>query len=170
MRVFLSKPDRKYEGSWQAALREFEESGVSGFWNVPSKPVDIGEYLRRTEDHARGLSLPDYWMPATTFWLIDGGEFMGHANVRHTLVEWSTKIGGHIGFAIRPSAWRKGYGRKILELALPEAKRIGLSRVLLTCNESNLGSRRIIEGNGGGYQDTHEVKGELVRRYWIAIG
>jgi predicted acetyltransferase len=85
------------------------------------------------------------------------------------LVEWSRMVGGHIGFAITPSSWRKGYGRKILELALIETKKIGLTRALVTCNDSNFGSRRIIESNGGKFQDINEVKGEMVRRYWIEI-
>ena len=35
--------------------------------------------------------------------------------------------------------------------------------VLLTCLEDNLGSRAVIEGNGGRYEDTRAG----VRRYWI---
>jgi predicted acetyltransferase len=108
-------------------------------------------------------------MPATTFWLIDGPGFVGHVNVRHILVEWSRKIGGHIGFAIRPSAWKKGYGRKILALALVEAGKIGLSRALVTCDDLNLGSRKIIEANGGQLQDIEAVDGKMVRRYWLDI-
>lgn len=169
MEIDLTRPDGRYESTWKAALQEFEREGISGFWNVPAKPIDVSTYIRMTEEHSQGQNIPESWMPATTFWLIDNEEFVGHVNVRHVLVDWSKKIGGHIGFAIRPSMWRMGYGRKILEMALPEAAKIGLTKVLVTCNETNLGSRKIIESNGGVFQDVNEVKGEMVRRYWIDI-
>src|SRR4051794_40504823 len=117
---FLVRPCLDYAQSWKAALDEFDAEAVSGFWYVPTKPVDIGEYIQRTEDHASGKNIPDNWMQATTFWLIDEGMFVGHVNLRHTLFEWSKKIGGHIGFAIRPSARKQGYGSRILALALIE--------------------------------------------------
>lgn len=165
----LIKPSRDFESSWLAALREFEEEGVGGFWNYPSKPLDLGEYLKRTDDHSQGLNLPQDWPKATTFWLVQGDEFLGHVNLRHYLVEWSRRIGGHIGFAIRKSARNRGCGSRILALALEEAREIGLERALVTCNDKNVGSRKIIEKNGGVYQDTNEVKGERVRRYWIPL-
>jgi predicted acetyltransferase len=165
----LVKPDRLYESGWKAALKEFEAESQGGFWNVPEKPEDLDEYIRRTEGHGRGENLPDYWMPATTFWLVEGSSFLGHVNVRHKLVEWSERIGGHIGFAIRKSERKKGYGSRILELAKVEARNLGLTRVLVTCNEMNAGSRKIIEKNGGVFQDVNEVKGEQVRRYWIEL-
>jgi predicted acetyltransferase len=165
----LIRPTLQYAGSWKLAMEEFEAEGIGGFWNVPTKPVAIEEYIQRTSDHSEGKNLPDYWMQATTFWLIDNEEFVGHANLRHVLVDWSEKIGGHIGYAIRASARGKGYGMKILELVLPEARRIGLSRALLTCDDANGASIRIIEKNGGQFQDVSDVKGKMTRRYWIDI-
>lgn len=165
----LVKPDRHYEAGWKAALREFEAEGQGGFWNVPTKPEDIDEYIRRTEEHSRGENLPDFWMPATTYWLVEENAFLGHVNVRHSLVEWSEKIGGHIGFAIRATERKKGYGSHILALAKAEARALGLTRALVTCNENNAGSRKIIEKNGGVFQDMNEVKGEWIRRYWIDL-
>ena len=47
--------------------------------------------------------------------------------------------------------------------ALPIARNLGISRVLLTCDDSNAGSRATIEKNGGVYEDTRNGK----RRYWI---
>jgi predicted acetyltransferase len=78
-------------------------------------------------------------------------------------------IGGNITYEIRPSERRKGYGKKMLELALIEAKERGLDKVLITCDEDNIASKKIIEANGG-VQDTPFFK-EGMRatklRYWV---
>lgn len=165
----LVKPTKKYEKSWKEALQEFEVEEQRGFWNVPEKPTDLDEYIKRTKAHSKGKNLPDYWVPADTYWLIDKDQVVGHVNVRHKLTEKLKKVGGHIGYAIRPSARKKGYGRKILELALPKAKEVGLQKVLVTCDDSNVASQKIIERSKGQLQDIIEVDGEKVRRYWIEL-
>ncbi len=151
--MHLIEPSKKYEKSWKEALAEFEAEERRGFWNVPEKPTSIDEYIKRTEDHAKGKNIPDYWVPATTYWLVDEGKFVGHVNIRHKLNDQLEKIGGHIGYAIRPSARNKGYGMKILELALPKAKQLGLQKLLVTCDESNIASQKIIEKNRGKFQE-----------------
>ena len=106
-------------------------------------------------------------MPFSVFWLIEGDAFIGEANVRHELI----KEGGHVGYGIRPSRQRQGYGKLILALALEECRRLGLARVLVTCLEDNLASARIIEANGGELEnviDDPAGRGPL-RRYWIAL-
>jgi len=166
----LIKPSKKYEESWLEGLKEFEAEQRSGFWNVPDKPDSIDEYIQRCNDHSKGENLPEYWVPATTYWLIDTDEFIGHVNIRHTLNSQLTKIGGHIGYAIRPSKREVGYGTKILELALPKARKIGLQNALITCDSLNIASQKIIKKHRGKLQDTYEKEnGESVCRYWISL-
>ncbi len=80
-------------------------------------------------------------------------------------------VGGHIGYRIRPSERRKGYGTLILALTLAEARKLGLPRVLLTCDQDNIASARVIQANGGalaseGYSPQTQT---LVSRYWIEL-
>ncbi|MBD3331077.1 GNAT family N-acetyltransferase [Candidatus Peregrinibacteria bacterium] len=75
----------------------------------------------------------------------------------------------HIGYYIRPSARQKGYGTKILELGLIKAKELGLQEVLLTCYESNIASKKIIEKNKGKFQDKVYDEGESKLKYWIKL-
>jgi predicted acetyltransferase len=165
----LIKPTKEYADSWYDALLEFNAEHRSGFWKVPTEPTDIHEYIQRTNDQEAGLNLPDYWVPATTYWLIDDGKFVGHVNVRHELTRKLEQQGGHIGYAIRPSARRKGYGSKILEIVIPKAKEIGLEKALVTCDDINIASQKIIEKNKGVLRDTIQYEGKLVRRYWIDL-
>ena len=52
-----------------------------------------------------------------------------------------------------------------------QAQQRGLSRVLVTCDDTNVASARIIESNGGILENTLQIEGRLIatRRYWIAI-
>jgi predicted acetyltransferase len=165
----LIAPTKKYAESWQEAIKEFEAEERRGFWNVPEKPKEIEEYIQRTKDHSESKNLPDYWVPATTFWLMDKEEFVGHVNVRHELNDHLLEIGGNIGYAIRPSARRKGYGMAILKLVLPKAKEVGLKKALVTCDESNPASKKIIEANGGELENIIPGDDGPKRRYWIEL-
>jgi predicted acetyltransferase len=107
------------------------------------------EFVARERSHAEGKNLPDGYVPSTEFWLIDGSEYIGHVSIRHQLTEHLREIGGHIGYDVRPSKRRQGYGKKILELALQKAKEMGIEKVRITCDVDNVPSRKIIERNGG---------------------
>jgi predicted acetyltransferase len=165
----LIKPSKKYEQSWQQGLAEFRAEGLKGFWNYDKEPTSLAEYIRRIRTNEKGEDLPAGWVPATTYWLIDGDQFVGHTNIRHELNEYLAKVGGHIGYHIRPSARGRGYGKKILELALLKAKELGLQKVLVTCDESNLASKKVIEANRGKFQDKVTDSGEPKLRYWIEL-
>lgn len=59
----------------------------------------------------------------------------------------------------------------MLRIALPWAIELGLERVLITCDESNVASIRVIEKNGGVLSDTREMGPgrPRKRRYWITL-
>lgn len=81
------------------------------------------------------------------------------------------KIGGHIGYDIRPSQRKKGYGKAILRLVLPLAKELGINKVLITCDVTNIASKKIIKANGGDLEDTIPDSNGLPdkHRFWISI-
>ncbi len=87
------------------------------------------------------------------------------------MTEHLMAVGGHIGYAIRASMRGKGYGNKILELAIPEAKKLGIDRVLVTCDVTNLASRKIIEKNRGILENQvrNPETGIDKLRFWISV-
>lgn len=92
---------------------------------------------------------------------------LGMANLRHELNEHLLQFGGHIGYSIRPTERRKGYGKLQLKLALDVLKEHGVKRVLVTCDDANKGSYKTIEACGGVLENKVEKDDLLVRRYWI---
>jgi predicted acetyltransferase len=63
------------------------------------------------------------------------------------------------------------YGKELLELALPKAKALGIRRILVTCDETNIGSRKISEANGWVFENALEIgKGKPRKlQYWITV-
>ena len=110
-------------------------------------------------------------MPATTYWLVrPDGTILGQAGLRHRLTPALEDFGGHIGYAIRPSARGKGYGTKMLAMALDEARDMGLPRVLITCDPANIASVRVIQKNGGVVASKSVAyTGRMTSRYWIEL-
>ncbi|MFC1920926.1 GNAT family N-acetyltransferase [Chloroflexota bacterium] len=123
------------------------------------------DYLKRLEDRASGKGLKPEHVPMTTYWLMINDRPAGISKLRHYLNENLLKHGGHIGYCIRPSEQGKGYGNIILKLTCIEARKMGIDELLLTCNEDNTASRRVIEKNGG----ILERLDEQGCYYWISL-
>jgi predicted acetyltransferase len=174
----LMLPSAEYKNSFIEAVREFQSDADYTHRNkwyralsIPELEADFGSFVGRELSHSRGENLPEGYVPYTDYWLVDGKECIGRASIRHRLNEHLLRIGGHIGYDIRPTERGKGYGNKILELALQKAKSLGIERALITSDVRNEASRKIIEKNGGVFEDQspNPEMGHDVLRYWIDI-
>ena len=108
-------------------------------------------------------------VPDTTFFCLDVDRniFVGAVNIRHYLTEEMLVNAGHIGDGIRPSERRKGYATAMIGLALEEAKKLGIHRVLMCCDKKNIASVKSIINNGGILENEVVVNGVTEQRYWI---
>ena len=116
---------------------------------------------------------PPKWVPATQFVCVrkSDGRIVGMIDLRHRFNDFLAEYAGNIGYSVRPDECRKGYARWMLANVLPEARKLGLTRVLVTCEDNNEASRRTIEANGGRFERTTYLESEqaLLRRYWIDL-
>lgn len=163
---FLVRPQIDYRDSFIEAIREFEAEGERPPWNYDVLMSRFDEYvdtlLANETDPFAG------YVPQTTYWLIVDKAYAGTIDIRHHLTDSLEKYGGHIGYRIRPTMRRKKYGTLQLELALPYVWAMGIERALITCDDDNIGSQKIIEANGGIFQDkVNNGRRSLTRRYWI---
>ena len=169
--LFLATPSEIYKDSYIPGIKELQAEGRQTYVDIPSISKDFRGHVQLLLEQTNPARLKPGYVPASEYWLIDGDEWVGRLSLRHELNEFLLKIGGHIGYEIRPSKRRRGYGKEILRLGLEKARELGLRRVLVTCDEDNIGSKKIIEANGGRLENALEVEGERVRklRYWIDI-
>lgn len=165
----LAAPAEHYKASYIEAIREFHAEGrytdLDCAWLEAHFASFAAELCERAATAGPGQ------VRNTILWLVDGRTYIGRVSIRHELNLALFRFGGHIGYDIRPSLRRQGHGRTILRLALAHARRLGLRRVMLTCDSTNIGSRRIIEANGGVFLDEHLLDGHAVptQRWWIDL-
>ncbi len=173
----LVLPASKYKDSFLEALKEYQKEKSSTYirnlllLDRATLKENFSFYLEKLLDESKGKNLPSGYVSHTIYWLIDDDEFVGRVDIRHSLTETLLREGGHVGYDIRPSKRNQGYGKKILALVLTKAKELGLTRVLVTCDETNLASKKVIEANGGIFENSVSMGEEKPRklRYWIEI-
>ncbi len=170
----LTLPSTTRYDAWRDAVVEFGGAHMDGSGFFGGDQPDLSRegfesmVARRRAQADPATSVPDGWVRCSYFWLSDGpddaGEVLGFLALRHSLTDFLLQQGGHIGYSVRPSRRREGHASRALGRSLPHARALGLDRVLVTCDEDNVGSRRVIEAAGGGYEDSRAGK----RRYWIS--
>jgi predicted acetyltransferase len=166
----LVKPSTKYKTSFLKAIREFHREKRNLDIKPKQSQKEFSVFIKKLRDQEKGINLLKGYVPASVYWLVDGSKFIGRVSVRHKLTKQLRKEGGHVGYEIRPSERRKGYGTKSLKLVLPKTRKLGVKKILVTCDEDNIGSRKIIESNGGVLENKIKAQsGKNKLRYWIDI-
>jgi predicted acetyltransferase len=173
----LTDPATHVHASFLAAQDEFRAEGRGGpddhsmiggeiqqYGDKWASPEVFAEYVSWLRDQALEESpRPEGYVPCTTLWWVSGDDYLGRLAIRHRLTPRLLNAGGHIGYDVRPSARRRGHATAMLAAALPIAAGLGIDRVLVTCDEDNTGSRKVIEANNGVLEDQ---RGDLLR-YWV---
>ena len=109
-------------------------------------------------------------VPETFLFAFVGPRIVGRVSIKHALNDFLERFGGHIGYVVVPAFRRRGYATSMLRLAIPLARqRLGLTKILLTCRDDNIGSIRAIEKNGGILENVATDRDGVtpLRRYWI---
>lgn len=110
-------------------------------------------------------------VPSTALFWVNNWKIIWAIQIRHHINHPNLEYRwGHIGYGIRLSERKKWYATKMLWLALQEARKIGLEKVLITCNIDNIWSNKVIQKNGWVLEREclHE-DGTRFNRYWINL-
>ena len=181
MALRLSLPDPRLQASYLEALEELAAEGNSHYLDLVLHPEPgfpgVSFTARTLKDprtfeefcaytaalESTATPRPGGWVTGTYLWMVDDETVVGRISLRHSLTPWLLEVGGHIGYAVRPSARRRGYATAALELMRGVAAEHGIDPVLVTCDDDNVGSRKVIEANGGVLEDIRNHK----MRFWL---
>ena len=171
----LIDADEKYLDQYKEAYIEAKKQLDLGnikkhdmmFINPDEK--DIIQVFKDNRDQSK---LPAEYVPSYDYFAVEDDKLIGIVHIRIRLTDGLMRFGGHIGYGINPKYWNMGYGKQMLKLTLEQFKNlIEEDKILITCDDDNIASYKIIEANGGLLENKveNESHGEkfLTRRYWI---
>lgn len=173
MNLKLVKLTKEYENQLKSMLDEWTKNKSKDSDDLTPWAIFKNDY-NDFENYINNLEVKsetDGLVSDLTFFCLDLNRniFVGAVNIRHYLNDYLFRYGGHIGDGIRPSERGKGYGTKMVSLALEECTKLKINRVLMTCNKKNIASRKTIINNGGILDSEVELDGNVIQRFWIEL-
>lgn len=172
LNIKLIKPNEHYKISFLNYIKEIKKSGSETYELYKDAEEDFKLYIEKLKKIELGVGLPKGWVPSSSYWLIDSRcEVLGVIRIRHRVDNDYLKTIGHIGYEIKMTRRKKGNGSQILKMGLLEARKLGITNILITCDEKNIGSVRIIEKNKGKLKSSFidEDTGEKVLQYIVEL-
>ena len=161
-----------YKEAYDLSQIKIEEGLIKSHDSIFSNPYKY-DIIQKFKDNLDLTKLPKGYVPAYHFIFVDDDKFIGEIHIRIYLTDKLLQYGGHIGYGINPLYWHQGYGTKMLKMALEQYKDlIEEDKILITCDDDNIASAKIIEANGGILENkvlnTDDGEEFLTRRYWIS--
>lgn len=140
---FLTVPSMEFKDSFCTYVMAYKKLKDDHYYKKYSPALeDFEKYLNELQALSKDK--------VSTYWLIHRKKVVGVVRIRHR----EDPAGGHIDYDISPEFRRRGYGNRILALAIEKAHHLGIRNIIVTCTTSNTASAKIIENNGGKYLDT----------------
>lgn len=170
--ITLVAPSLAYAGQLEEYKKEFLAHGenLAGTADL-EHAASIEEWLQSVADNTKEETVRPGRVPATTLLAVrkSDNRLVGMVDIRHRLNDWLLQYGGHVGYGVRRSERRRGYATVMLRQALGYCRRMGLTRVLVTCDSENIASARTILKNGGVLENEIPDGDRVKQRYWIGL-
>ena len=188
--ITLEKYDLKFIDDFVEYIKEFQEHGdefvvmniidtamktfgMDGTW-IDLKEEQIPDFFKKYIKFIDNLSsiktIPvKGWVEGGEYAICKDGKMIGRVNFRKALNKYLLlHSSGHIGYAIKHSERGNGYATTALKLMLDKVWEMGYGEVMISCNDRNFASRRVIEKNGGVLNRVNMINPEEPEReYWI---
>ena len=171
-KIILVKPDLSYADE---IIKYKEESlkenplinGAAGLNNFSS----IEDWLEELKKRSSEATIPEGLVPSSTYLGVREKDnyIIGMIDIRHYLNDFLKQFGGNIGYGVRKTEKNKGYAKQMLKLALEKCKELKIKKVLITCDEDNIASEKVILSANAKFEDIRNIDGENKKRFWIDL-
>ena len=171
-KIILVKPDLSYADEITKYKEEsLKESPLINGSAGLNRLSSIEDWLEELNKRSCEDTVPKGLVPSSTYLGVREKDnyIVGMIDIRHYLNEYLTQVGGNIGYSVRKSERNKGYAKQMLKLALEKCKELKIKKVLITCNEDNIVSEKVILSANAKLEDIRNVDGENKKRFWIDL-
>ena len=171
-KIILVKPNLSYADEITKYKEEsLKESplinGLAGLNRFSS----IEDWLEELKKRSSEATVPEGLVPSSTYLGVREKDnyIVGMIDIRHYLNEYLTQVGGNIEYSVRKTERNKGYAKQMLKLALEKCKKLKIKKVLITCDEDNIASEKVILSANAKFEDIRCIDGENKKRFWIDL-
>ena len=171
-KIILVKPNLSYADE---IIKYKEESlaespiinGSAGLDRFSSIEIWFEELKKRSCEN----TVPKGLVPSSTYLAVREKDnyIVGMIDIRHYLNEYLTQVGGNIGYGVRKTERNKGYAKQMLKLALEKCKELKIKKVLITCDEDNIASEKVILSANAKFEDIRSLEGKNKKRFWLDL-
>ena len=171
-KIILVKPDLSYADEIIKYKEEsLAESPIINSSISLEKFSSVKGWLKELKMKSSEDTVPKGLVPSTTYLAIReiDNYIVGMVDIRHYLNEFLTQVGGNIGYDVRKSERNKGYAKQMLKFTLEKCKDLKIKKVLITCDEDNIASEKVILSANAKLEDIRNVDGENKKRFWIDL-
>ena len=152
-------------------IEDYKNEFISNNETIPGAAslteLSTNKWIEFVENTKYKETVTPRFVTAHTFFALDDNKIVGIINARHELNDYLLNFGGHIGYSVRKSERRKGYGKKMLNYTSEFLFSLGLEKILITCDKNNIASKRTIESCGGILENEVIEESRTTLRYWI---
>lgn len=152
----LIKPKESFFQEYLNACKESYENNITEW--MPFDPQNYyiwkEKILKTYDNYENGIDIPNGFPRTYTYWCIEQDIFIGEIQIRPFLNEVESRNWGHVAYAVRYSKWNNGYGTKLLKVAITKLQEFNVSEIYIACHKENISSIKVIEKNGGLYQNS----------------
>ena len=171
-KIILIKPGLSYADEIIKYKEEalFEKAIINSSISL-EKFSSVEGWLEELEMKSSENTIPEGLVPSTTYLAVREKDnyIVGMIDIRHYLNEFLKQFGGNIGYDVRKSERNKGYAKQMLKLTLEKCKDLKMKKVLITCDEDNIASEKVILSAGAKFEDIRSLDGKNKKRFWIAL-
>lgn len=171
-KIILVKPDLSYVDEIIKYKEEalFEKAIINSSISL-EKFSSFEDWLEELKKRSTQETVPEGLVPSSTYLGVREKDnyIVGMIDIRHYLNKYLTQVGGNIGYSVRKTERNKGYAKQMLKLALEKCKELKIKKVLITCDEDNIASEKVILSANAKFEDIRSFEGKNKKRFWIDL-